>query len=105
MTAEAGAAGRRAPDQTAKHTSNSDQSSTATAAQERRIIEALRRGPQTTDQLRALGCYQVSARIFGLRRRGFGIVTSLFDGYAVDGYSHRRMALYSLIDEPQEVTE
>ena len=76
-----------------------DSKSTATAAQEKRILEALRTGPKTTDELRALGCYQVSARIFGLRKRGCNIVTSLFDGWAADGYSHRRMARYELLGE------
>lgn len=79
-------------------------SDTATEAQERRIIAALRRGPKTTDQLRALGCYQVSARIHTLRhRRGFEISTELFNGYSVDGYSHARMARYTLIGEPRAV--
>ena len=75
--------------------------STQTEAQLHRILNALRRGPKTTDSLRALGCYQVSARIFGLRAKGFNIVTELFDGFAADGYSHARMARYSLIAEPQ----
>lgn len=77
--------------------------STSTAAQEARILAALRTGSKTTDDLRALGGYQASARIFGLRRRGFEIATELFDGYAADGYSHRRMARYTLLAEPQEV--
>ncbi|MEJ8855806.1 helix-turn-helix domain-containing protein [Variovorax robiniae] len=70
-------------------------------AQQRRIIVALRLGPKTTDDLRALGCYQVSARIWGLRAKGFNIATDLFDGYAADGYSHSRMARYTLIGEPE----
>jgi len=74
--------------------------STATEAQQRRILAALRNGPKTTDDLRALGCYQTSARIWGLRAKGFNIVTDLFDGYAADGYSHARMARYTLLEEP-----
>lgn len=74
--------------------------STTTAAQEQRIVKALRSGPKTTDDLRATGCYQVSARIWGLRSRGFKIVTDLFNGYAADGYSHARMARYTLVEEP-----
>lgn len=77
--------------------------STSTGAQERRIVEALRRGPKTTDELRAIGCYQTSARIFGLRRQGYLIHTELFNGYSVDGYSHARMARYTLIGEPGTV--
>lgn len=70
-------------------------------AQQRRIVAALRISPKTTDELRALGCYQVSARIWGLRARGFNITTDLFDGYAADGYSHTRMARYTLLAEPE----
>ena len=77
--------------------------STETAAQLARVLEAMTRNPQTTDDLRALGIYQVSARIFGLRAMGWKIDTELFDGYSADGYSHARMARYTLIgraDEP-----
>lgn len=74
--------------------------STATAAQELRIVQALKSGSKTTDDLRAAGCYQVSARIWGLRSRGYNIVTDLFNGYAADGYSHARMARYTLVEEP-----
>lgn len=76
--------------------------STRTKAQQLRIIGALRSGPKTTDDLRALGCYQVSARIHGLRHRwGYEITTDLFDGFAADGYSHARMARYTLVNEPE----
>jgi hypothetical protein len=79
--------------------------STATEAQQRRIIAALRSGPKSTDDLRALGCYQTSARIWGLRAKGFNVVTDLFDGYAADGYSHARMARYTLVEEPDGGSE
>lgn len=75
--------------------------STATAAQELRILEGLRTSPKTTDDLRRLGVYQVSARIWGLRAKGYNIETTLFDGYAADGYSHTRMARYTLLAEPE----
>lgn len=74
--------------------------STATEAQEQRIIEALRTGPKTTDQLREAGCYQTSARIFGLRARGYEVATHLYDGIGADGLFHRRMARYVLVSEP-----
>lgn len=75
--------------------------STATAAQEQRILDDLRISPKTTDDLRRLGVYQVSARIWGLRAKGYNIETTLFDGYAADGYSHARMARYALLAEPE----
>lgn len=87
--------------ETAKHNTSAQDRSTGTAAQERRIIAALRTGPQTTDDLRALGVYQPNARIFYLRAKGYTIVTALFDGMAADGFSHHRMARYALLGEPQ----
>jgi hypothetical protein len=70
--------------------------STETAAQLERALQALRVGPKTTDELRALGIYQVSARIFGLRALGHSIKTDLFDGYAADGLKHARLGRYTL---------
>lgn len=71
--------------------------SSSTKDQRARILKALSRGPKTTDELRAIGIYQTSARIFELRRDGNQIATELFNGYAADGYSHSRMARYTLI--------
>lgn len=65
--------------------------------QRTRILKDLSRGPKTTDELRAIGIYQTSARIFELRHEGYLIATELFNGYAADGYSHSRMARYTLI--------
>ena len=88
------------PDVATAHTkANTRKLSTATIAQEERILDALRTGPQTTDDLRQIGCYQASARIWGLRhRRGFNIHTELFNGPAADGLHHARMARYVLLD-------
>lgn len=72
---------------------------TETAVQEQRILARLRVGTATTDQLRELGIYQVSARIFGLRAKGYNIITELFNGVSADGYAHARMARYELIEE------
>lgn len=98
------AADRETPQQQSKQQRKHNSRSTRTAAQEARILAALRTGSKTTDDLRALGCYQSSARIFGLRKKGYEIATELFDGFAADGYSHARMARYTLLDEPQEVS-
>lgn len=73
---------------------------TATEVQEERMLAALRIARMTTDDFRKLGIYQVSARIWGLRQRGYVISTELFNGYAADGYSHARMARYTLKEEP-----
>lgn len=69
---------------------------TDTKSQHSRILTLLRKGPQTTDSLRAHGIYQVSARIFGLRAQGYSISTHLFNDFSTDGLFHQRMALYVL---------
>jgi hypothetical protein len=79
--------------------------STATEAQLLRIVAALRGRPQTTDDLRKMGVYQASARIHGLRKQGYVIETELFNGVSADGYSHARMARYTLIEEPLTVAD
>lgn len=77
------------------------QISTATDAQEQRIIEMLRTGPKTTDQLRAAGCFQTSARIWKLRHvLGYQIKNVPWDGIGADNQYHRRMARYILEGEP-----
>lgn len=75
--------------------------STASEAQRQRIIEALRTGPKTSYQLRRLGCYQQSTRIFELRRMGYVIETELVTLYDRDGFMHPRCARYSLVAEPE----
>jgi len=85
-------------DQSSRHFSAK---STATEAQRLRILEALRRRPQTSYDLRRLGCYQSAARIKELRDRfGFVIKTARVTLYDRDGYMHPRSALYSLVSEP-----
>jgi len=78
--------------------------STATEAQRQRIVEALRRRPQTSYDLRRLGCYQCAARVKELRDRfGYRIDTHRITLVDRDGYSHPRAALYCLISEPMKV--
>lgn len=50
--------------------------STATADQRARVVAALRTGPKTSYDLRCLGAYQCSTRIFKLRRSGLDIRTT-----------------------------
>lgn len=80
--------------------------STATQAQEQRLIEALREGPKTTDELRALGIFQPNARIWALRhKRGYEIITVRYDGLGADGYWHVGLARYALLSEPCVVAD
>lgn len=83
------------------HQCSRSRRSTATAAQEERILEALRAGPKTTDDLRAIGIFQVSARVFGLRARGYDVRTELFNGIGADKCWHLKMARYTLVEGPQ----
>ncbi|HCN70869.1 MAG TPA: hypothetical protein DIS96_03810 [Pusillimonas sp.] len=73
--------------------------STSSEAQRQRIIEALRTGPKTSYQLRRLGCYQHSTRIFELRRQGYDIETERVVLYDRDGFMHPRCARYHLRGE------
>ncbi len=50
-----------------------DGKSTATEAQRKRVIEALRLRPQTSYDLRRLGIYQAPARVKELRDRAGGL--------------------------------
>lgn len=71
----------------------------AVRVQEARIIAALRVRPQTTDSFRAIGIFQISARIWGLRKQGWNIETKRVTVVDRDGYAHPRAALYSLVEE------
>jgi len=76
--------------------------STATEAQRDRILQALRRRPQTSYDLRRLGCYQAPARIKELRDKfGFRIETQRVTLIDRDGYAHARAARYTLIEQAE----
>ena len=76
--------------------------STSGAAQRQRILEALRAGPKTSFDLRRLGVYQHSVRIFELRDAGFDIETARVTVVDHDGFEHRGCALYLLTGEPAD---
>ncbi|MDF1485520.1 helix-turn-helix domain-containing protein [Ramlibacter sp. H39-3-26] len=75
--------------------------STATEAQFKRILEVLRIRPHTSYDLRRLGIYQAPARIKGLRDKGYHITTDPVVIVDRDGYHHARVALYTLVSEPE----
>ena len=81
---------------------NHSAKSCAVEAQHDRILEALRRRPHTTQDLRCLvGVFQVSTRVKELRELGWKIEThrvNLVDSY---GFFHPRCALYSLEEAAQ----
>lgn len=74
--------------------------STSTRAQRERILQALRAGPKTSLDLRRLGIYQHSVRIFELREAGYDIKTVYVTLVDHDGYEHRRCGRYELVAEP-----
>lgn len=77
--------------------STGEDRSTATQAQRDRILAALKRRPQTTEDLRKLGIFQVPARVKELRDRfGYAIETTRVTVVDRSGYQHPRAALYSL---------
>ncbi|WP_326537024.1 helix-turn-helix domain-containing protein [Pseudorhodoferax sp.] len=76
--------------------------SPSSEAQRQRILAALLVRPQTSYDLRRLGCYQAPARIKELRDRfGYVIETTRVTLWDRDGYPHPRAALYSLISAPE----
>lgn len=76
--------------------------SSATEAQEARILAALRIRPRTTDDFRReIGIFQISARVHSLRAKGWDIRTDRVTLVDRDGFAHPRAGLYSLIAEPE----
>lgn len=72
-------------------------------AQRQRILEALRRRAQTTEDLRKIGIFQAAARIKELRDRfGYRIETVRVTVVDRESYPHPRAALY-VLHEPKVV--
>lgn len=83
-------------------TSTKRSKSTSTEAQYERILCMLRTGPKNTMELRKAGVMMPSARIKEMNdRHGYYIPTielvPITDEW---GFSHARVAVYELIDEP-----
>lgn len=74
--------------------------STSSEVQRDKLIALLRIGPQTTYSLRKHGLAQCAARVFGLRKEGFTIITEKVTAIDSDGFSHAGVARYSMTAEP-----
>jgi hypothetical protein len=74
--------------------------STSGEVQREKLIALLRIGPQTTYSLRKHGLAQCAARVFGLRKEGFTIITEKVTAIDSDGFTHGRVARYSMTAEP-----
>jgi hypothetical protein len=70
------------------------------AQQHQVILLALKAGPKTSYDLRRLGVYQHSTRIFELRQLGHAIDTELTTLWDRDGFEHPRCARYTLDASP-----
>ncbi len=77
--------------------------STATAAQEQRILDMLAGGRERhTLEFQRAGIMQLHARLNGLRKRGYEIHrVDLRDRFDPEGYRHVRVASYRLVSVPQ----
>lgn len=79
--------------------------STATWAQLIRTVNALRTSAKTTYQLRGLGISHPAGRVRELNGLGFIITKALISTVDADGYTHCRVALYSMVHEPEGVLD
>ena len=77
--------------------------STATEAQYDRIVTMLRVGPKSTFDFRKVGIMSPASRIKELNDKlGYYIPTiDLRDLYDEEGFLHKRVGVYELIDEPK----
>lgn len=76
--------------------------STATEAQIQKLLELLRIRPRHTHELRKQGISHPSGRVGDLKQRGCTFGRQLINTVDSDGFTHIRVALYSLISEPEE---
>lgn len=79
-----------------------DSKSTATHAQYRRIIKALRLSPKTSHDLRCIGVYHPCGRIKELIDKfGYLIESERVTLWDRDGFAHKGCARYTLLREPE----
>ena len=76
-----------------------EHNATTALGQRTLILEALKTGPKTTDDLRRMGAFSSTSRIAELRKAGHTIATLLVPTFDRDGHP-RRLALYQLEGAP-----
>lgn len=86
----------------AKATPNPADRRTLTEAQIQRTLAMLKHRPRHTYELRRQGISHPAARVMDLVKRGYLITSSRITTVDGDGFTHTRVALYSLA-EIQEV--
>ena len=72
--------------------------------QRKEILSRLSIRPHTSYELRRAGCYQCPTRVFELRAMGHQIETARVTVVDQDGFEHPRVALYTLVGVPGEVS-
>ena len=75
--------------------------STATEVQMAKLLVRLRTRPHHTYELRKCGISHPAGRVLNLVERGFLIESARVTSVDSDGFTHRGVALYSLIAEPE----
>lgn len=75
--------------------------STATEVQMAKLLARLRSRPHHTYELRQCGISHPAGRVLNLVERGFLIESARVTSVDSDGFTHRGVALYSLIAEPK----
>lgn len=75
--------------------------STATEAQIAKLITLVKRRPHHTHELRMMGISHPAGRVFDLEKRGYTLERTRVTTVDSDGFEHVRVALYSLIGEPE----
>lgn len=90
----------QAPKQTKPQRQSSDKS-TSTEAQIARLLHFIRRRSRSTYDLRSQGISHPAARVKDLMRRGYVIASDRITSVDSDGFTHQRVALYSLVAEPE----
>ncbi len=88
-----------AANQSAANRSNYNPWSTATEAQNSKLLHLLQLRPHHSEELRKLGLYHPPARVRDLRQAGYPIATNRINLIDRDGFQHHGVALYSLIAE------
>ena len=75
--------------------------STATEVQIAKLIALTEARPHHTHELRQMGISHPAGRVLDLVKRGYVYDTARITTVDGDGFSHRGVALYSLISKPE----
>ncbi|MBV2208202.1 MAG: helix-turn-helix domain-containing protein [Thermomonas sp.] len=76
--------------------------STATGAQQARVLALLREAPRSTAELRKFGIFCPAPRVMELRAQGHVILTAREPYTDDNGYWHRNAGRYVLLREAEE---